>query len=118
MINSIAFFMYPVTDMARAREFYEETLGLKVGMNFQEHWVEYVVAGQTFGITTVDMGHQAGVKGGVAGFEVDDYDEALARLREKQVKFVMDTYETPVCHFAVVTDPDGNELMIHKRKGG
>jgi hypothetical protein len=28
----------------------------------------------------------------------------------------MDTMETPVCHFAIVRDPDGNAVMIHKRK--
>jgi predicted enzyme related to lactoylglutathione lyase len=118
MINSIAFFTYPVTDMARARKFYEETLGLKVGLNYQEQWVEYEVAGQTFAITSMDIGHKAGVKGGVVGFEVDDYDKALVTLKEKQAKFVMDTYETPGCRFAAVADPDGNEVMIHKRKRG
>jgi hypothetical protein len=24
--------------------------------------------------------------------------------------------ETPVCHFAIVLDPDGSEIMLHKRK--
>jgi len=28
----------------------------------------------------------------------------------------MDTYPTPVCQFAVVADPDGNQVMVHKRK--
>ena len=35
MLKSIAFFVYPVSDMARARKFYEEALGLKMGMNFK-----------------------------------------------------------------------------------
>lgn len=30
MIKHIAFTLYPVTDMARARRFYEETLGLRL----------------------------------------------------------------------------------------
>jgi len=30
----------------------------------------------------------------------------------------MDPLETPVCYIAVVTDPDGNSLFIHKRKAG
>ena len=29
----------------------------------------------------------------------------------------METYKTPVCRFAVIADPDGNEIIIHKRKG-
>lgn len=116
MIKSIAFFVYCVKDMARARKFYEETLGLTTGLNYEDKWVEYEVAGQTFAVTSMDIGHQAGVKGGVVGFEVEDYDKTIAQLKQKQVKFVMDTYETPGCRFAVITDPDGNEMMIHRRK--
>jgi predicted enzyme related to lactoylglutathione lyase len=116
MITSIAFFSYIVKDMARARKFYETTLGLNVGMNFQDMWVEYEVGGQTFAITTMDTGHQAGVKGGTVAFEVDDFDQALVRLKAMQTKFVLDKYETPVCNFAVIADPDGNEIMIHRRK--
>lgn len=116
MIKSIAFIVYSVSDMPRARKFYEGTLGLKTGMIFQEVWVEYEVAGQTFAITSMDIGRKPGVKGGVVAFEVDDYDKMIAALKAKQVKFSMETYETPVCHFAAIEDPDGNEMMIHKRK--
>jgi extradiol dioxygenase family protein len=31
MFKKVAFTYYPVTDVARARKFYEETLGLKSG---------------------------------------------------------------------------------------
>ena len=30
MLNKVAFTMYPVTDVARARDFYEKTLGIPV----------------------------------------------------------------------------------------
>jgi predicted enzyme related to lactoylglutathione lyase len=30
--------------------------------------------------------------------------------------FALEPHETPVCRMAVVTDPDGNFLMIHKQK--
>ncbi|MGH7231478.1 MAG: VOC family protein [Nitrospiraceae bacterium] len=40
MITSIAFTVYPVTDLARARRFYEETLGLTVSRNFRDEWAE------------------------------------------------------------------------------
>jgi predicted enzyme related to lactoylglutathione lyase len=26
--------------------------------------------------------------------------------------------DTPVCRFAILCDPDGNKIMIHKRKAG
>ena len=116
MLKSIAFFVYPVSDMARARKFYEETLGLKVTLNYQEMWVEFELAGEAFAITNMDMGRQPGAKGGLVAFEVDEYDKTIAALKEKKAPFVMDTYETPGCHFAVVADPDGNQVMIHRRK--
>ena len=48
-------------------------------------------------------------------FEVDDLDAFAARLREKQVKFKGEPVSTPVCRFAVITDPDGNQIILHKR---
>ena len=116
MLKSIAFFVYPVTDMARARKFYEETLGLKLAMNYQDAWVEFELDGQTLAITNMDLGHQPGAKGGMIAFEVDDHNKVVTALKEKKATFVMDTYETPGCHFAVVADPDGNQIMIHRRK--
>ena len=33
MLKKVAFTMYPIRDVARARRFYEETLGLEVGLH-------------------------------------------------------------------------------------
>ena len=42
MFKKIAFTMYSVIDMVRARHFYEETLGLKVSqISAEDKWVEY-----------------------------------------------------------------------------
>ncbi|EEF58939.1 VOC family protein [Pedosphaera parvula] len=116
MIKSIAFFVYPITDMARSRKFYEDTLGLKLDTNFGDKWIEYDIAGGTFAITNMEFGHQPGAKGGAIAFEVDDLDKTVAQLKQKQVPFILDPMETPVCHMAVVADPDGNSVTIHKRK--
>jgi predicted enzyme related to lactoylglutathione lyase len=37
-------------------------------------------------------------------------------LKAKGVPVPMDVMDTPVCRFAIVSDPDGNRLMLHKRK--
>ena len=72
-INSIAFSVYPVSDMAQARGFYEGTLGLFPENVFGNAWCEYEVGGGTFAVTTTtDMGHEPGAKGAVVGFEVND----------------------------------------------
>jgi len=48
--------------------------------------------------------------------EVEDFDEAIKRLKERQVHFAAEPFETPCCHMAVVQDPDGNKLIVHKLK--
>ena len=48
MFKKVAFTYYPVTDVVRARKFYEETLGLKsgsVGNQGDNWWVEYDLPG-------------------------------------------------------------------------
>ena len=54
--------------------------------------------------------------GAILALEVDDFEQAIAELKKKNIPFSMDGMETPVCHFAIVRDPDGNGVMIHKRK--
>ena len=49
-------------------------------------------------------------------FEVDDLDAEISRLESKNVKFAMRATDTPVCRFAIICDPDGNKIMVHKRK--
>lgn len=118
MITSVAFTVYPVTDMARSRAFYEGVLGLTKGDNYQNEWMEYEVGEATFAITTVDMGHTAGAKGAVIGFEVADFDPFVQELKQKEVPFVVALLETPICRMAVIEDPDRNHITLHKRHGG
>lgn len=115
MITSIAFTVYPVTDMARSRRFYEDVLGLAVGYTFGNEWTEYDVGGSTFAITTTDMGHPPGAKGAVVAFETSDLDAFVKRLKEKSVPFVVEVFSTPVCRMAVISDPDENHVTIHQR---
>ncbi len=116
MITSIALTVYPVANMERARRFYEHVLGLHVGYNFENRWVEYEVGGSTFAITTTDMGHQPGAKGAVIAFEVSNLDGFLHKMKEYAVTFVVEAFDTPVCRMAVIEDQDGNHITIHKRR--
>lgn len=115
MITEIAFYVYPVTDMPRARKFYEETLGLKVSSNFRDEWIEYDIGAGTFAITSADLNHKPGLRGGLIAFEVEDFDTAIRLLRERGAPFVLEPTPTPVCRFAILADPDGNHVSIHKR---
>ena len=46
---------------------------------------------------------------------VDDVAAARSELEAKGVPFHGETFDTGVCHMASFSDPDGNELTLHKR---
>jgi predicted enzyme related to lactoylglutathione lyase len=117
-VTEIAFSCYAVTDMARARKFYEGVLGLKpTTVVDSEHgqWVEY-----EFGPYALSLGSSPAFKpspdGCSVALEMADFDAAIAHLRAHNVKFRMEPMPTPVCHMAMIFDPDGNSICIHKRK--
>jgi predicted enzyme related to lactoylglutathione lyase len=117
MIEEIAFTGSSVTDMKRARAFYEEVLGLKVSAEMaDEKWIEYGVGSGTFAITNIDPRWTPSSQGTAVAFEVDDIDATVAGLKKSGVKFFLEKSETPVCWTAIVYDPDGNKVVIHKRK--
>jgi Predicted enzyme related to lactoylglutathione lyase len=116
-INNIAFVGIPVSDMPRARKFYEDMLGLKTTDEMMGgKWVEYAVGNNTLAIANVGEQWTPSDQGTAAAIEVEDFDEAIKRLKERQVRFAAEPFETPCCHMAVVQDPDGNKLIIHKLK--
>jgi len=49
-------------------------------------------------------------------FEVDDFEVAVENLRDHDIAFFLGPTETKVCRWAAFRDPDGNRLVIHKRK--
>lgn len=117
MIIEIAFTGAPVTDLKRARAFYEGTLGLKPTMESAGGaWVEYDVGPATFAIGCYGEVWKPSSDGTCVAFEVDDLDAEMSGLKSKGVPVHMDVTDTPVCRFAIVCDPDGNKIMIHKRK--
>jgi predicted enzyme related to lactoylglutathione lyase len=117
MITEIAFTGTPVTDIKRARAFYEGTLGFKPTMEAPGGlWVEYDVGAGTLGIGSYGDDWKPSPEGTCIAFEVDDLDAEVARLKSKGVPVHMAPMDTPVCRFAIVCDPDGNKVMLHKRK--
>jgi predicted enzyme related to lactoylglutathione lyase len=48
---------------------------------------------------------------------VVDFDAAVTELKAKKIPFEHEPMETPVCWMAVIADPDGNKLTVHKRHG-
>ena len=116
-VKGIAYTMYPVTDMKRARKFYEEDLGLKPERDFRGEWVEYHLWDNCFAITTMRNGKMkpSADSGGSVAFEVQDVDDFVAQLKNKGVPIKVEPFSTPVCRMAVVLDPEGNALTLHTK---
>jgi predicted enzyme related to lactoylglutathione lyase len=114
MIEHVAFVMYPVTDMERAAAFYERGLGLRRDGLDSPVWIEFDVAGTTFGIGNFEQVGKPGTANALA-IEVADMDAVRARLTEQGFT-ASEPYELPNCFLSVVQDPDGNNVWLHKRK--
>jgi catechol 2,3-dioxygenase-like lactoylglutathione lyase family enzyme len=114
MISKLDFVGIPSRDAERSRAFYVETLGLRPDEKGRfEFW-----AGDTcFGIWEPEqMGMPfAPQKNAHPALHVDDVAAARAELEAKGVEFTGETFDTGVCHMALFTDPDGNDLMLHHR---
>jgi predicted enzyme related to lactoylglutathione lyase len=116
-IKAISFVGIPVTDLSRARAFYEEVLGLKVSEEMMSgKWIEYVVGDDTLAIANVSDTWKPSDQGTGAALEVEEFGAAVGRLKDLGVRFAAEPFETPCCHMAVIQDPDGNKLIIHKLK--
>jgi len=109
------FFVYPVSDMHRARAFYGGVLGLQEIADWGDRWVEFGVGNEVLALSSVMEGAQPGAKGGAAAMETERFDEVVALLRKNGVRFALDPVDTGECAFARFEDPDGNHLVLHRK---
>jgi len=118
IIERTDFISVPVTDMERAKRFYGETLGLpeiehpeqgfpeyQLGENISLYLLQMEKVGSAF--TAPHTAHIA--------LRVPDVAEARAELESRDVSFDRDIFDSGVCHMAFFKDPDGNQLMLHRR---
>lgn len=121
IFTEVAFTCYPAIDLAASRAFYEGILGLKPSIDTplgeDGGWVEYEIGAHTFSIGKAP-GWLPSPDGPSCGLETEDFEATIAALKTAGVSFKMEPFETPVCHMAMVLDPAGNVLIIHKRKSG
>ena len=118
-VNKIAFVAIPVSDIRRARGFYEGVLDLQPSEEMiGGEWVEYDAGGDTVAITTANEYFKPSDQGISVALEVEDFDAAITKMKGAVTRFALEPFESPVCHVAVVHDPDDNKIMIHKLKAG
>ena len=119
-VTEIAFIAYAVSDMKKARAFYEGFLKLKPNSEFDgsgnPNWVEYDIGASTLGIGCAPGMWDPSTKGASAALEVENFEEALATVKSSNIPIVMGPHEFPSCRMVVITDSDGNRITLHKRK--
>jgi len=117
MLKKVAFTMFPVQDTRRARAFYEQTLGLKVGKHSDNGvWTEYdLPGGGCLALFNHPDPKAAAPPGGASiAFEVEDLDALVARLKKEGIRFQVEDVRSPVCRMAALPDTEGNTIILHK----
>jgi catechol 2,3-dioxygenase-like lactoylglutathione lyase family enzyme len=117
-ITEFAFVVYPATNLARSRAFYDGVLGLTASSSSTDgdgFWLEYEI-----GPHTLAIGNRPFMKPSPDGphlaLELDDFDAAVEHLKRHKIPFALEPFDAPGCQGAIILDPDGNKLGIHKRK--
>jgi catechol 2,3-dioxygenase-like lactoylglutathione lyase family enzyme len=116
IVERMDFVSVPVTNLERSTAWYRETLGLEqIG---EGAWPEFQL-GQNVSLYLLDptnIGQEfQGPHTSSMALRVPDVEEARRELESRGVEFRGDTFDTGVCHMAFFSDPDGNELMLHRR---
>lgn len=113
------FVALPVADMARARAFYEGTLGLTPATTQGEVWAEYVLPDDSalaLGDVSVMGLAFAPVTAGSLGLATPDVEGLFDRLKAQGLAGADAVLETPVCFMGFVKDTEGNTLVLHRHK--
>lgn len=114
MITRLQNCYYVAGDMARARAFYEQTLGLTVRFADQDRWVQFSVGGTNFALASPDEA-AAGSSGGVVVFEVDDLDTLRQRLEAEGTTILGERDMGSHGKTMTIADTAGNVLQFFQK---
>jgi catechol 2,3-dioxygenase-like lactoylglutathione lyase family enzyme len=117
IVEHVDFWALPVTDVERAKEFYGGTLGLEEIDHPEQGFPEYKLGDNGFlyllNMESIGSSFQGPHTAGFA-LRVPDVAEAKAELEAKGVEFA-GMLDSGVCHMAFFADPDGNQIVLHRR---
>jgi len=108
---------YRVKDLARARAFYVDVVGLTPALEVPGVVCEFTFpGGETFGLFQDPEGSFIEGHGVMLG--VSDIKAAVADLMSRGVKFDDDgkIEESPICWMAFARDTEGNKFIVHQHK--
>jgi catechol 2,3-dioxygenase-like lactoylglutathione lyase family enzyme len=114
-VERVDFVSFLTQDIARAKRFYSEVLGLELETEGESD-MEFGAGQVTLDIfDPSSIGQPFAPSPAGLALRVADVDAARAELEAKGVVFDGETIETGVCRQAWFKDPDGNALMLHRR---
>jgi extradiol dioxygenase family protein len=107
----------PVDDLAAARRFYGEVLGLERNPHSPDvDWVEYEAGNVTLAVMTPHT-HEyefAPLPPATIALRVADVATAKEKLEAAGIE-VADMWDSGACNGAGVSDPSGNRILLHRR---
>jgi catechol 2,3-dioxygenase-like lactoylglutathione lyase family enzyme len=114
-VEHVDFVSFLTQDIARAKRFYTETLGLEIETEGESD-LELRCGQVTLDVfDPSSIGQPFAPSPAGLALRVPDVDAARAELESRGVQFDGETIETSVCRQAWFKDPDGNALMLHRR---
>lgn len=119
LVTGVDFLAVRTRDLAAAREFYAEVLGLPCSSVWREAdpvGAEYETGNLTIALMDCEaLGLEFEPSKQAIALRVDDVESARAELSSRGVAFHGETIDSGVCHQAYFADPDGNALILHHR---
>ena len=114
-VEHVDFISIPTQDVPRAKRFYGELLGLRAREGHARRRRVPRRPGDARDLGAREPG--PAVQPNQSGFalRVADVAEARRELEERASTFDMETFDTGVCHMALMRDPDGNQIILHRR---
>ena len=118
MITHVKFVGIPTRDQARALKFYTEQVGFTVAtdqpFDDKQRWIELRVANSaTRVVLFTPEGHEDRIGSFFNGsLACDDVEATYRQLRQRGVEFSGEPQKQPWGTFAILKDPDGNQLVL------
>lgn len=122
-VRGADFVLYWVSDVERSLHFYRDLLGMQVGSNWENQWVELDAPPTTLalvraGADGTDEPPTTGSHAPSISLAVEDVHAAVAEAKRRGLTVKVEPMDSPVCVSAVLLDPDGNAVGLHTRKDG
>lgn len=122
-VTEFAFVGHPVASLRRSRAFYEKVLRLPppsvLGGKLEDDrgFLEYQIGSSVLAVTTDwSDGQKPEYPSTGLVLEVENFQEAVLHITDCGIPFELGPFDGPTCSIAVIADPDGNKIGIHKRR--